>query len=63
MRGSFELEASAGDAVPRGHCQAWSARLEPGSDAMSARLWVPLVIVLWLAVSICLLLIALGPRA
>jgi len=30
---------------------------------MSARLWVPLVIVLWLVVSICLLLIALGPRA
>jgi hypothetical protein len=30
---------------------------------MTARLWVPLVIVLWVAVSICLLLIALGPRA
>jgi hypothetical protein len=30
---------------------------------MNARLWVPLVIVLWVAVSICLLLIALGPRA
>jgi len=30
---------------------------------MSARLWVPLVIILWLVVSICLLLIALGPRA
>jgi hypothetical protein len=63
MRGSFELEASAGDAVARGHRPAWSARLEPGSDAMTARLWVPLVIVLWVAVSICLLLIALGPRA
>jgi hypothetical protein len=30
---------------------------------MTARLWVPLVILLWVAVSICLLLIALGPRA
>jgi hypothetical protein len=30
---------------------------------MTARLWVPLVIVLWAAVSICLLLIALGPPA
>jgi len=63
MQGLFELEASAGDAVAPGHRPAWSARLEPGSDAMSARLWVPLVIILWLVVSICLLLIALGPRA
>jgi hypothetical protein len=30
---------------------------------MTARVWVPLVIVLWVVVSICLLLIALGPRA
>jgi hypothetical protein len=30
---------------------------------MTARVWMPLVIVLWVAVSICLLLIALGPRA
>jgi len=63
MRGSFELEVWTGDAVARGHCQAWSARPEPGLDAMTARVWVPLVIVLWVAVSICLLLIALGPRA
>ncbi|HXE93580.1 MAG TPA: hypothetical protein VN544_07155 [Gaiellaceae bacterium] len=63
MQGLFKLEASAGDAVARGHCQTWSARLEPGSDAMTARVWVPLVIVLWVVVSICLLLIALGPRA
>jgi hypothetical protein len=63
MRGSFELEASAGDAVARGHWQTWSARLESGSDAMTARVWVPLVILLWVVVSICLLLIALGPRA
>jgi hypothetical protein len=63
MRGSFELEASVGDALARGHCQAWSARPELGSDAMTARVWVPLVMVLWVAVSICLLLIALGPRA
>jgi hypothetical protein len=63
MRGSFELEAWTGDAVARGHRPAWSARPEPGSDAMTARVWMPLVIVLWVAVSICLLLIALGPRA
>jgi hypothetical protein len=63
MRGSFELEASAGDAVARVHRPAWCARLEAGSVAMNSRLWVPLVIVLWVAVSICLLLIALGPRA
>jgi hypothetical protein len=30
---------------------------------MNAPLWVPLVIVLWVAVSICLLLIALGAPA
>jgi len=30
---------------------------------MSAPVWVPLVIVLWVAVSICLLLIALGAPA
>jgi cytochrome c-type biogenesis protein CcmE len=30
---------------------------------MNTRLWVPLVIVLWVAVSICLLLIALGAPA
>jgi hypothetical protein len=30
---------------------------------MTPRVWVPLVIVLWVVVSICLLLIALGPRA
>jgi hypothetical protein len=30
---------------------------------MNAHLWVPLVIVLWMVVSICLLLIALGPPA
>jgi hypothetical protein len=63
MRGPFELEASVRDAVSRGHCQARSARREAGSDAMNARLLVPLVIVLWVAVSICLLLIALGPPA
>jgi hypothetical protein len=63
MRGSFELEASAGDAVARVDRPASCARLEPGSVAMNARLLVPLVIVLWVVVSICLLLIALGPRA
>jgi hypothetical protein len=30
---------------------------------MSAHVWVPVVIVLWVAVSICLLLIALGAPA
>jgi hypothetical protein len=30
---------------------------------MSAHVWVPLVIVLWVGVSICLLLIALGAPA
>jgi hypothetical protein len=30
---------------------------------MNTTLWVPLVIVLWVAVSICLLLIALGAPA
>jgi hypothetical protein len=30
---------------------------------MTTPLWVPLVIVLWVAVSICLLLIALGAPA
>jgi len=30
---------------------------------MTRPLWVPLVIILWAAVSICLLLIALGPRS